>query len=378
MLQAITGQQPKLQLFIPALISTGIAWFVYILLGETPFIRASGLALVIAGVTLTLSQWGNVQSIIGGLTLAFSPIFWGQATISATDAPATIVIALVVALVIVGGIAIIKRPYLALVAGFIVFAVIFWSQVGTPRSVRLTSLLTAWILFVLIDVIRITTPRPDEPSGGVVDRPHTYGILILFILGVINDPLFTLLAPALLMALWLARAPVNQWYWAVFLLFIAWGLRGIAVTYIDPDWWTVSAFEADQNTIRVPYILADGWRAGGRWVDVLDILIKQFTLGGVFLSVLGLARMARWYPLLGVTTMIAFGFYTLFGLMYFGNDREILLLPLLIIQVIWLTYAIHAIGQWLDRTFAPHNNAHLIATGLYAIIPAYLLLNNLA
>ena len=88
--------------------------------------------------------------------------------------------------------------------------------------------------------------------------------------------------------------------------------------------------------------------------------------------------MARWYPILGIVTMVAFGFYALFGLMYFGEDREALLLPIFIIQSIWLTYAIHTIGQWLDKTFTPATQiAHRGVTIAYMLLPIYALINKL-
>src|SRR5215204_2882971 len=62
----------------PALSAGFIAWSVFLLVGHTPVIRASGLALVIIAVTLMLRHWGGLLSVAGALALAFCPAFWSQ------------------------------------------------------------------------------------------------------------------------------------------------------------------------------------------------------------------------------------------------------------------------------------------------------------
>jgi len=57
-----------LQYWSPALLTAVIAWFSLLIVGDTPIIRASGLALVIMGVTATMRRMGYVASIGGGLT----------------------------------------------------------------------------------------------------------------------------------------------------------------------------------------------------------------------------------------------------------------------------------------------------------------------
>ena len=89
--------------------------------------------------------------------------------------------------------------------------------------------------------------------------------------------------------------------------------------------------------------------------------------------VLGLARLSRWHPPVGVVTMIAFGTYAAFGLIYFGADSPILLLPLLMIQVVWMTYAMYTFGQWLQKS---QNSARVrwVATALFTLVPILMLL----
>jgi ABC-type uncharacterized transport system permease subunit len=35
---------------------------------------------------------------------------------------------------------------------------------------------------------------------------------------------------------------------------------------------------------------------------------------------------------------------------YFGEDSAVLLLPLLMIQVFWMTYAVYTFSQWLEKS----------------------------
>lgn len=80
----------------PALMNGALVWILLLVLGQTPLIRASGLALVIVGVTLALRRMGSFLSIVGGLALALSPVFWSQTGGGQGD-PATIVIAVAAA-----------------------------------------------------------------------------------------------------------------------------------------------------------------------------------------------------------------------------------------------------------------------------------------
>jgi hypothetical protein len=125
--------------------------------------------------------------------------------------------------------------------------------------------------------------------------------------------------------------------------------------------------------LTAPYLLGDGWRNPDRWVDVGRLVVSQFTLVGVVLGVFGLARLSRWYPPVGVVTMVAFGAFFFFGLVYFGRDAAVLLLPMLMIQVLWMTYAVYGIGHWITRSQRLHAPRWL-APAAYAALPAVLAL----
>lgn len=353
----------SLRYWSPAIITGGIVWLLLLLIGDTPLIRASGLALVIIGVTATMRRMGAVASVGGGLTLAFCPIFWSQTGGGVSD-PATIIIAIGVAIIAMLVVAFIsQRPYIGIGLGIAAFVGIFWSQIGTPQSLRLTGFVTAWLLYLLVDMMLLTNPRPDAKPPQPPKPYHTIGILFLFAIGTINDPLLVMLAPAILLSLFLSYAQLSRWYWLATILAIAIGVVLLINTYL-------------QGAIQLVNIW--GWRDAMRWIELGNLIISQFSIFAVILGIIGLARLSRWYPPLGTVTMIAYGAYAFLGLVFEGYFRDVLLLPLLIIQVIWMSYAVNALGQWVNKTINNDHESALwthIVSSLYLILPAILLWN---
>lgn len=361
------SQQRFLKYWLPAVANGGAAWLLLLFLGSTPLVRASGLALVIVGVTLALRRMGAAVAVIGGLSLTLSPVFWSQ-TGGAEGQPATIVIAIIAASATVLLVALLgKRPYLAFGLGILVFVGLFWSQIGTPRSIRLTAFVVGWLMFLLIDMLLLTNPRPDEaplllmnapnkrPDGSVPARNyHTMGILLLLGVGILNDPVLTFLVPAVALSLFLTRTKLPPWYWLGLGLALAVGVRGLAVDYL-------------QNQAHL--MILDEWRSADRWIDMVRLVSAQFGVVGLVLSILGLARLSRWYPPLGTVSLLAYGAYWFFGLVYVGSNRDVLLLPMIVIQVVWMTYAVLAFSEWAAKSTA--TRPHL---GRYAVIVAYGLL----
>ncbi len=365
-------QRRLITYWLPVFTATVITWLAFVLLGHTPPIRALALALVIGGVTLTLRRFSATIAVTGGLALAFSPAFWSQ-----TGGPESLPI---ITLAIVGaGVVVLvliwltKKSSLALGFGLVLFVVLFWNLASTERSLRLTTLLSAWLMYLLVTALLQTNPRPDEAQPSSLSAAQTIGMLLLLTLGVLNDPLFTLLAPAVILTLVLSGTRLPWWYWMLFATPVVYGARGIAVLYLDSGWWLYPA--ANAQSVYVPFVLADGWREAWRWLYLFNLVVNQFTIFGVALGVLGLARMARWYPTLGIVTMMAYAAYALFALVYFGRDSSVLLLPLFIIQIIWMSYAFYTFSQWLQKSFSSSPPIfRWIAPAIFLLMPASMLL----
>lgn len=345
----------------PACLTATCAWLLLVALGQAPVARATGLALAILGVTASMRAMGLVASVAGGLTLTLSPVIWSQAGGAGTQ-PATIVVAAIFAtFAVLSASFLLKRNELAIGLGIALFAAIFWNHIGTGQSLRLTVLVTAWLLFLLIDMLMLTNPRPGFKPPQAPERWHLAGIPLLFALGALNDPLVTLFAPAILLALLLSYARLPGWYWLTIVAIAVAGAYLLAQTYL----LTAS-----------PLLLPLGWRDAQRWLALGEYPLAQFGWAGIALGIVGVARLARWYPPLGTVTIIAFASYMLFGLTYIGKHREVLLLPLIIIQVMWMTYAVNSISQWVNKSL--QNEAGLwihLVSALYIALPALLLLD---
>lgn len=334
--------------WLPALSAGGAAWLLFLIVGGTPLIRASGMALAVVGMSMALRSMGAALSFLGGVALAISPSFWIQTGGAESLNPLEVVGAGLAALVVgIIALRIGRRPLWGIGVALAIFAVMFLVFVGQPRSLRLTTLVSAWTLFLLVDALLVSNPHPNEIKRGELGAHHIYGLLLLCAVGVANDPLFALMLPAVAFGLFLVHAPV--WTLIALVALFAWGVIGITNTYVDPNWFPLPAEIALTAERPVPFVVAALWREPLRWIRLIELVAQQFTVVGLGLGILGLARWSRWHPPVGVVTMIAYGVYAWFGLTYLGADAPVLLLPLLMIQLLWMTYAVYTFGQWMGR-----------------------------
>jgi hypothetical protein len=362
--------------WLPAAVAGGLAWIAFLLIGQTPIVRASGLALVVIGMALTLRPMGSVLTVIGAMAFAFSPSFWIQTGGAESLNPLAILLTLAGAAgVSIGVRAISRQTFISGALGLLLFAAVFLLIVGQPRSLRLTTLMTAWTLYLLIDGLLLSNPRPESPPTGELGVQHTYGLLILLAIGVFNDPLFVLLAPAIVLALFLSHKQMPVWYWVILLALVVFGARGMIELYFRSTWWSFPAAQAEALGVRVPFIIAEAWREPSRWIKLIDLVVRQFSVAGLALGVIGLARLSRWYPPIGVVTMIAYGAFGIFGLVYFGGDSSVLLLPLLMIQIIWMTYAVYTFSQWMQKSMRSEGGvARWLAPAAFTALPLFMFL----
>lgn len=365
-------QEERLTYWLPALMAGAVMGAVFIWLGNTPLLRAGALALVVTGVSLTLRRMGAGLSIIGGMALGFSPAFWSQTGGTLTTNPQLVIGLLGAAGVVMAGLYLWrKRLFASVAAGTAIFVGLYLIFGITERSLRLTTLLAAWMLYMLVIALRQTNPRPEDPPATTLSMRHKLGVLLLFVLGVLNDPLFVLFAPAVVLGLWLSHVELAAWYWITVAVTTLIGVWGTANQYLTAEWMVLSMDTLPASAI--PVIVPGAWRNPERWLHLITLIVNQFTWIGVLLGIIGIARMSRWYPTLGVVLMVAYGTYSLFGLAYFGGDADVLLLPLLIIQVICITYAVHTIGQWISRERSTRLS-QIVVTAAFVFLPLTLLL----
>ena len=128
----------RLRYWLPAILAGVISGGLFVVVGQTPVIRASGLALVIVAVALTLRPFSAALALTGALALAFSPAFWSQTGGSESLNPAAILAALgLTAGVIVLGIFSTRRFFWATAAGVGAYALLFLLAGGPAGEPRL-------------------------------------------------------------------------------------------------------------------------------------------------------------------------------------------------------------------------------------------------
>ncbi len=370
---------PRLRHWAPALTGAAFSLVVFLFPGETPVLRACGMALVIVAMAMSLRRFGAALALCGSLVLAFSPAFWTQTGgASRLDLLPLLLLALLAALV---ALLLLRRQgslLLAAVVALALFSLVFWWQQGQTESLRLTALASAWLLLLLLDLLQRSLPHPADAGIRPPEASHAWAILILLVIGIVNTSLFVLFVPAVCSALILSKVRLSRAFWTLFLLACLFGLSGIESRYLSSEWWLYPAAQATGEGLVLPWLLADGWREAARWLTLLEIVRDQLSIPGSLLALFGLSRLSRWYPATGIVTLLAWGCWALFGLVYFGRDIAVLLLPLHMIGIIWMTVAVHAIRDWSERlapgfAFSPGR----VVTGFYALLPLWLLLQHL-
>ncbi len=339
---------------IPSLIAAVIAGLLFITIGETPPLRAAALAAVIGVMAFALRPMGRLFAIIGAVALAITPAYWSQTGGTETINPLWVIGALLAGMIIsvvsyrlmrsatwglaLGGIAVVSAALIAQILG-----------VTGSRSLRLTTLLSAAMLALLSDMVWRSNPRADSPPMRALLPSHLAFLLVTFTLGVINDPMIALFAPALVLAILLMRIQVTPLLWGVIAAIILFGAARLINLYHEPNYWVYPAESAIAADLHVPFVIGGAWREAERWVHLIGFLVSEFTAVGLALAVVGLARLSRWHAPVSMVTLAAFAAYALFGLLYFGGDATVLLLPLLMIQVFWITYALATVRDWITK-----------------------------
>lgn len=350
----LQSQHARISHWLPALLTGTFAGGVFWGVGETPLLRAVALAIVVAGVALSVRRLGWGYAVLGGLALAFSPAYWAQ-----TGGGPTLNAWLVLLFMLAAGgaaafLLVTRRQLFASFAlGLVLFVGLYLVFGITQKSLRLTTILAAWLIYMTIMALRQTNPRPEEPPARPLSRRHVLGMVLLLGLGVLNDPLFTLFAPAVILGLWLSHARLPGWYGLVLALTLIYGSVRLVGVYVSPDWTFTPALEVAAMGRAVPYIVVDAWQDPQRWLGLTAFMRQQVGVLGILLGVMGIARLSRWYPTLGVVLMAIYSAYGVFGLLYFGADRDVLLLPVLMIHIICATYAVYALVGWFGRSLGP-------------------------
>ncbi len=246
------------------------------------------------------------------------------------------------------------RLLAVLSALMLAFSPTFWSQAIGAEVYTLNALFVIIILGSLINALYRTDPRF---GGQETMRVHSiWALALAFGLGLTNHLTLVLLLPAALLAMWICHPRLTHREWG-----IAAGMFGLGLLvylYIPLRWPALHAGAGMPLDDFIAWVT--GRRFGGalmweyfsvpeRWMTIFRLALDQFGVIGLALGLLGLARLARWFPGVGTVSLVAYGAYFAYALVYIIPDIGVFLIPMHIIQVIWIAYAVHAISEWAPK-----------------------------
>ncbi|MCZ7544398.1 MAG: DUF2723 domain-containing protein [Anaerolineae bacterium] len=367
--------------YVPALVVGGIAFAVYLLTLGQYVGRADTFEFQVTAPVLGVAHPTGypLYLLLGKLTslIPVGSMAWRVNLSSAIPA----------ALACAGLTLVLGRlvgPLLAALAGLaLAFSATFWSQAVEAEVYALNALFVVIVLGVLMDALYVTAPRFG--GKGAMRVRHVWALSLAFGLGLTNHLTLVLLVPAALATLGICRPRLTARQWGAAAALFGAGL--LVYLYLPLRWPALH----DGATLPLGDFIAwvTGQRFGGavmleywsqpdRWLTIGRLVVDQFGMIGLILGVIGLARLARWFPEMGVVTLLAYGAYFAYALVYIVPDIAVFLIPMHVIHAMWMAYAVHAAGEWASKLFHGRTGRRLFApvVTLAALMPLALLWTN--
>lgn len=235
---------------------------------------------------------------------------------------------------------------------------IFWSQTVIAEVYALHNAFVAAILGgALWLVVRFHNSKlvHDGASHSVLSQPGSpypaRVVKILFALvglSLTNHLTTVLLIPSVVAALFLARPPMTRKQWlTAFGLFLA---VLLIYAYIPIRWPALhngSLMRFDEfvgwvtgSRFRGALILDAWFKDIERWRILDRLILDQYGWLGAALSLIGLALMIRLQWRAALVSGLAFAAFAFYGLNYYVPDVSVFLIPLFLIQAIWMGYGV--------------------------------------
>jgi hypothetical protein len=248
------------------------------------------------------------------------------------------------------------------------FSPALWSQAVVAEVYALNAAFVAALLWVGLGLLRGENHLRTLALGG-----------LLLGLSLTHHLTTVLLLPALALAVILARPHVGWRGWA-----LAGGLllAGLLVyAYIPLRWPALHNGRAMSAAEFIAWVT--GRRYGGalqlrawlsdpeRWRIVARLILDQYGWPGAALGLAGLIALAARNWRAAAVTAVAYAGYAFYGLNYIVPDIGVFLIPMHLIQAIWMAYAVATLLWWAEQ-HSPGSGAAWIEgaalTGL-ALIP---------
>jgi tetratricopeptide (TPR) repeat protein len=267
----------------------------------------------------------------------------------------------------------------------------FWMYSVVAEVYTLQQALTASILLVSLLIFQI------HHSSITIHQSRIFLLAFLFGLSLTNHGTSVLMTPALIyLAFSIQHSVFRIKYFPFFILLFALPLslylflpiRSVQNPYLD--WgdpenlerliWMLSASEFQQQFLSLAYALTGGIVEAFK--VYLEMILKDFTFFGIFLSLVGIIWLWRKNYRLLLFTGILFLSNLLYGF-FFGADLELeaYLLSSHLIFAIWIGCGIYVIvkwlnGNWLNRIWRIHSALRLPISAIFLLLPLWTLIKH--
>ena len=241
-----------------------------------------------------------------------------------------------------------QRVVSALAAMCLAFSRVFWSQATLVEVYPLNAAFVTAILLLLIGQV-------SAPSASNASRKWLFALAALYGLSLTNHLTMVIMAPAIVLGVWFARPQINRRDW---LLAAGCFLVPLSIDLFIPlrwpalrggEWMSFGDFiiyvTGQQFRGAVQLEL---WREPTRWIILRGLMLEAFGPVGAALAAMGLAWLAAHKWRLALLTFGTFCGYFLYGLIYNVADVSVFILPAHIIMALWVGVAVAQLARWLS------------------------------
>jgi hypothetical protein len=260
---------------------------------------------------------------------------------------------------------------------------VFWSQAVMAEVYALHNAFVAAILGAALRTLPPAAPSevPDAPPDHAAPRPFPLVTALFALIGLsLSNHLTTvLLVPAVGIALLMAWPRLTWRQWALTAGALLAGL--LIYLYIPLRWpalhegrlmpledfagWITGSRFSGALQLRAWLSDPERWRIMGR------LIVSQYGWPGVALGVLGLAVMFRQSWQAALVTSAACAAYVFYGLNYLVPDISVFVIPVFLIQALWMGYAVNGIIRWLAKIVPArlHEQTRSVVLVAFSLLP---------
>ncbi len=238
------------------------------------------------------------------------------------------------------------------------FSPVFWSQAVVAEIYALHNVFVIAIMGLLLWLVG--RPSADtENNDQTDDKDDEIAPRIMLLFGLIglsltNHLTTVLLLPGVALAIYLAKPKLSRRQWLAAAGLLIGGL--LLYIYIPLRW---PALHDGQS---MPFGEFIGWITGSRfsgalqlgamfkgerWAIVYRLLLDQYLWIGIVLGIIGLITLILRNPRAAAVTGLIFVAQGFYGLNYLVPDISVFLIPMYLIQAIWIGYGVSTILQWV-------------------------------